>query len=362
MEKLVIDRGFWKGQRVFITGHTGFKGAWAALLLNSLGAKVFGFALAPEHGDGIFAAAGVAQGLSHQIGDINDYAALSGAIAAARPEIVLHLAAQSLVRRSYAQPVETYMTNVMGTVHVLEAVRHVDSVRAVVIVSSDKCYENTAQAKGYVEGDRLGGADPYSNSKACVELVTDSFRRSFFSGALPAVASARAGNVIGGGDWADDRLVPDAMRAFGAGKPLCIRNPHSVRPWQHVLDPVLGYLRLAEKLASDGTRYAEGWNFGPGADSEVAVGTIVDRLMQLWGEGAAWQRDGGEHPHEAAYLRLDCTKANAKLRWQPALPLGEALRLSVDWYKDLRKGASMREVSLAQIDQVLSSVASLQAG
>jgi CDP-glucose 4,6-dehydratase len=363
MEAVVIDRGFWKGRRVFLTGHTGFKGAWTVLLLRSMDAKVFGFAQPPEHENGIFATAGVVQDVSHETGDVRDFLALSDSIASARPEIVLHMAAQSLVRRSYAQPVETYATNVMGTVHVLESVRQVDSVRAVIIVSSDKCYENTGQGAGYVEADRLGGADPYSNSKACTELVTDSFRRSFLSAAAgPAVASARAGNVIGGGDWAEDRLVPDAVRAFGSGKALRLRNPHAVRPWQHVLDPVLGYLRLAELLFAKGHDFAEGWNFGPKAASEVTVGTVADGLARLWGDGAAWERDGAEHPHEAAYLRLNCAKANARLDWQPALALEDALSFSVGWYKQLNRGADMRELSLSQIERALRrSSAVLQA-
>jgi CDP-glucose 4,6-dehydratase len=359
MEDVVIDRGFWNGRRVFLTGHTGFKGGWTSLLLHWLGAKVHGFALEPEHDEGIFAVAGVAQDLSHEVGDVRDFLALSDSIASARPEIVLHMAAQPLVRFSYARPVETYATNVMGTVHVLEAVRQVDSVRAVVVVSSDKCYENTGQGAGYVETDRLGGADPYSNSKACTELVTESFRRSFLSkAAAPAVASARAGNVIGGGDWAGDRLVPDAIRAFGSGKPLRLRNPHAIRPWQHVLDPLLGYLRLAELLVARGQEFAEGWNFGPSAASEVTVGTVADDLSRLWGDGAGWRQDGGEHPHEASYLRLDCTKANARLGWRPALALDDALALSVDWYKQLGRGADMRKLSLSQIDRVLGRSAS----
>jgi len=360
MENMVIDRDFWNGRRVFLTGHTGFKGAWAALVLRSLGAKVSGYALAPEHDNGIFVAAGVAQDLSHEIGDVRDFLSLSDSIATARPEIVLHMAAQALVRRSYAQPVETFATNVMGTVHVLEAVRQVDSIRAVVVVTSDKCYENTGQRPGYVETDRVGGADPYSNSKGCAELVTESYRRSFLSAkAAPAIASARAGNVIGGGDWAQDRLVPDAVRAFGAGKPLRLRNPHAVRPWQHVLDPVLGYLRLAQLLFTRGQDFAEGWNFGPSAASEVSVGTVVDRLKRLWGDGARWEQDGGEHPHEAAYLRLDCAKARGRLGWQPALALDDGLSLSVEWYKQSSRSADMRAISLAQIDGVLTRPAEM---
>jgi CDP-glucose 4,6-dehydratase len=354
MEKMVIDRAFWRGRRVLLTGHTGFKGAWATLLLRALGAEVCGFALPPEHEDGLFNVAGVANDLRHSIGDINHAAALTTLIGQFRPEIVLHMAAQSLVRKSYLQPVETYMTNVMGTVHVLEAMRHVDSVRAAVIVSSDKCYENVGFDRGYVETDALGGSDPYSSSKAGTELVTQSYRRSYFSDASgPQVASARAGNVIGGGDWSTDRLVPDAIRAFSKNQTLLIRNARSVRPWQHVLDPVLGYLQLAEALINQGQRFAEGWNFGPGPMSEVTVGEVADHLVRRWGATANWSRDTGEHPHEAAYLRLDCTKANTKLGWNPILPLERALDLTVDWYKHFDSGASMRDISIAQINQVL---------
>jgi CDP-glucose 4,6-dehydratase len=354
MEKMVIDRAFWRGRRVLLTGHTGFKGAWTTLLLHSLGAVVCGFALPPEHDDGLFCVAGAANDLSHRIGDINHPAALKALLSQFRPEIVLHMAAQSLVRKSYLEPVETYLTNVMGTVHVLEAVRHVDSVRAAVIVSSDKCYENFGLDRGYNEIDALGGSDPYSSSKACAEFVTQSYRRSYFFGPSgPQVASARAGNVIGGGDWSADRLVPDAVRAFIQSETLQIRNPQSVRPWQHVLDPVLGYLQLAEGLVSDGERYAESWNFGPGPSSEVTVGEVADHLARRWGANASWRRDATEHPHEAAYLRLDCTKANTKLGWNPVLPLEEALDMTVEWYKHFNGRAAMRDISIAQIDRVL---------
>ena len=354
MEKMVIDRAFWRGRRVLLTGHTGFKGAWTTLLLRVLGAEVCGFALAPEHDDGVFNAAGVANDLRHTIGDINHAAAMQPLFASFRPEIVLHMAAQSLVRRSYLQPAETYMTNVMGTVHVLEAIRQADSVRAAVIVSSDKCYENAGLARGYVETDALGGSDPYSSSKAGTELVTQSYRRSYFSGASgPQVASARAGNVIGGGDWCADRLVPDAIRAFRNTETLLIRNARSIRPWQHVLDPVLGYLQLAEALIKQGPRFAEGWNFGPGPQSEVTVGEVADHLVRRWGAQASWSRDTGEHLHEAAYLRLDCTKANTQLGWNPVLPLEQALDLTVEWYRHFNDGASMRDITLAQINRVL---------
>jgi CDP-glucose 4,6-dehydratase len=358
MEKMVIDATFWRGRRVLLTGHTGFKGAWTTLLLHSLGAELAGFALPPEHEDGLFSVAGVANDLLHRTGDITDPAALIVLLAEFRPEIVIHMAAQSLVRRSYTQPVETYATNVLGTVHVLESIRHVDSVRAAVIVSSDKCYENVGLERGYHEADPLGGSDPYSNSKACAELVTLSYRRSYFSdSAGPQIASARAGNVIGGGDWSADRLVPDAVRAFSRNETLQIRNARSVRPWQHVLDPVLGYLRLAERLYDNGSSFAESWNFGPGPSSEVTVGEVADHLARRWGGNANWCRDTAEHPHEAAYLRLDCRKANSRLGWNPLLPLDQALDLTVEWYKHFDAGSPMRDVSMAQINRVLERAA-----
>lgn len=357
MENVVIDAAFWNGKRVFLTGHTGFKGAWMSLLLGTLGAKVFGYALEPDRGNGIFRAAGVEGDVHHRIGDVRELAVLREALAEAKPDMVIHMAAQALVRLSYAEPVETYSTNVMGTVNVLEAARHVPGIQAIVVVTSDKCYENVGAAAGYRETDRLGGHDPYSNSKGCAELVTSSYRSSFFGGArAPHVASARAGNVIGGGDWAEDRLVPDAVRAFSAGQPLRIRSPRAVRPWQHVLDPVLAYLLLAERLVKDGEKFAEAWNFGPAPASEVPVERIVTGLIQQWGDGARWEQDGGEHPHEAAYLKLDCAKASAQLGWQPLIGLDRALELTVAWYISQQKGTDMRSVSLSQIRSVLSAI------
>ena len=292
----MIDPGFWRDRRVFLTGHTGFKGAWTSLLLRRMGAEVYGFALAPEDKTTLFEIAGVAADVRHSLGDVRDLAALRNAIESAAPSIVIHMAAQSLVRLSYAEPVKTYATNVMGTVNLLEASRCVRGLEAVIIVTSDKCYENTSSLSGYRETDRMGGHDPYSSSKGCAELVTDAYRRSFFAHpGAPALASGRAGNVIGGGDWARDRLVPDAIRAFIEHKPLIVRNPEQVRPWQHVLDPIVAYLLLAERLVRDGTSVAEGWNFGPAAASEVPVSTIVDRLASLWGGGASGQRQSANN-------------------------------------------------------------------
>jgi CDP-glucose 4,6-dehydratase len=357
---MVVDPSFWKGRRVFLTGHTGFKGAWTSLLLSRLGAEVHGFALPPESEKSVFVAAGVERGVRHEIGDVRDLAQLRGAMERAAPEIVIHMAAQSLVRRSYLEPVETYATNVIGTVHVLEAARGLDA-RAIVVVTSDKCYENVGSDWGYREIDRLGGLDPYSSSKACAELVVDAYRRSFFDTADgSAVASARAGNVIGGGDAAPDRLTVDAMTAFEAGEVLRVRSPAAVRPWQHVLDPITGYLRLADRLVRRGGEFAGAWNFGPGPESEVPVATIADRLAALWGDGARWEHDRGEHPHEAARLALECAKARNRLGWRPMIDLDTGLRLTVAWYKALRDGGDMKETTRRQIDEFLDIARSVR--
>lgn len=349
----MTDPAFWRGKKVFLTGHTGFKGAWAALLLRRLGASVYGYALPPTHQSSLFVTARIADDIKHRVADIRDLNALRAAMAEAEPDIVIHMAAQALVRPSYEEPVETFATNVMGTVHVLEAARHLRSIQVILNVTSDKCYENHGAGTAFREDDRLGGNDPYSNSKACAELVTHSYRQSFFNGQGAArVATARAGNVFGGGDWARDRLVPDAMQAFLAGEALRIRNPNSVRPWQHALDPVLGYLMLVERLAGD-EHFVGGWNFGPDGASEVTVGTVVDHLIALWGDGARWTADAGPHPHEAAFLQLDCARARARLNWTPRLNLSQGLGLTVDWYKALQRGQDIRRVSLEQLERVL---------
>ena len=354
----MIDHGFWHGRRVFLTDHTGFKGAWTALLLHHLGADVYGYALPPTHESSLFVAADIVKDVRQRLADIRDLAALSEALSEAEPDTIIHMAAQPLVRLSHLEPVETFAVNVMGTVHVLEAARRLASVKAILIVTSDKCYENDGQQVSFNEGDRLGGNDPYSNSKACAELVTHSYRRSFFADRnSPRIATARAGNVFGGGDWARDRLVPDAMQAFLAGEPLRIRNPNSVRPWQHVLDPIFGYLMLAEKLAEDES-FAGAWNFGPSAASEVSVKTVVEHLLTLWGEGANWTADSGPHPHEAAFLTLDCNKARTRLGWTPQFDLAQGLGLAVDWYKALqRRDRNLRQVSLEQLECALSGTA-----
>jgi CDP-glucose 4,6-dehydratase len=350
----MVGSSFWAGKIVLLTGHTGFKGSWLALWLQAMGAKVIGYALpAPTH-PSLFVAANVAEGMVSIESDIRDFAALLAAFKKYQPEIVIHMAAQPLVRYSYANPVETYSTNVMGTVHVLEASRLTNSVRAIVNVTSDKCYENREWAWGYRENEPMGGYDPYSNSKGCAELVAAAYRNSYFnpvnfSAHGVALASARAGNVIGGGDWAEDRLIPDIMRAITQGKPVNIRNPHAIRPWQHVLEPLSGYLLLAQKLYEQGSVYGEGWNFGPNDEDAKPVQWIVERLTESWSEGASWVLDGGDHPHEAHYLKLDCSKAKARLDWQPRWRLDETLGKIVMWHKAYRENDNMCEITLKQI-------------
>jgi CDP-glucose 4,6-dehydratase len=356
MESMVIDSKFWSGRRVFLTGHTGFKGAWTVLLLRHLGAHVTGFALRATDPNDLFEVIDCKNAVEkHIIADIREERPIAEALAAAKPEIVIHMAAQSLVRLSYQDPIRTYATNVLGTVHLLDGVRQSGDVRAVLIVTSDKCYENHDWVWGYRENDRLGGSDPYSSSKACAELITEAYRASYFGAKQSCqIASVRAGNVIGGGDWARDRLVPDAMRAFTGNSVLRIRNPAAVRPWQHVLDPVAGYLLLAQHLVEQGRTFAESWNFGPAAASEVSVSHIVETLVGLWGDGARWEPDANEHPHEAAYLKLDCAKAATRLGWRPLIELDQALDLTVEWYRSLRAGADMRRVTLDQLQRILS--------
>ncbi|CAG2148873.1 CDP-glucose 4,6-dehydratase [Cupriavidus numazuensis] len=334
-----VDATFWRGKRVFLTGHTGFKGSWLGLWLQSMGTEVHGFALPSPTKPALFTEARVGEHMASTFGDIRDYSAVLTAMKAFQPDIVLHLAAQPLVRYSYQAPVETYATNVMGTVHMLEAARHVGSVRAIVNVTTDKCYENREWVWGYREDEPMGGYDPYSNSKGCSELVTSAYQRSFFGQTGIALASARAGNVIGGGDWAMDRLVPDILRAFEKGQPVIIRNPHAVRPWQHVLEPLSGYLTLAERLYQDGTKFAEGWNFGPSDEDANPVQWIVEHLAHLWGQGASWQLDDSSQPHEAHYLKLDISKAKTRLAWKPRWSLSTALGRIVDWHQTwLAKG------------------------
>jgi CDP-glucose 4,6-dehydratase len=344
-----VEPRFWQDKRVLVTGHTGFKGSWMALWLQSLGARLTGFSLGAPTEPSLFELAQVGEGMERIAGDVRDEESLMAALRRAQPEIVIHMAAQSLVRRSFAEPRETYETNVMGTVNVLEAVRVVGGVRVLVNVTSDKCYENREWDWGYREGEPMGGYDPYSSSKGCAELVTGAFRRSFFSDAGSThVASARAGNVIGGGDWGQDRLVPDLMRAALNGRAARVRNPNAIRPWQHVLNPLSGYLVLAQALW-DSSQHACAWNFGPPEDDARPVGWIVERFSELWPQQLRWEPDAGHHPHEAGYLKLDSSMARARLGWRPPMGLEQALKATVDWYRELGEGADMRAVTLEQI-------------
>lgn len=366
MESLDMNASFWLGKRVFVTGHTGFKGGWLSLWLQQLGATVTGFALPPSTQPCLFRVADVASGMVSIIGDIRDGPALTRAMQQAQPDIVIHMAAQPLVRRSYADPVETYSTNVMGTVHLLEAVRQCATVRAVVNVTTDKCYENKEWIWAYRENEAMGGYDPYSSSKGCAELVTSAYRNSFFnpdkySEHGVALASARAGNVIGGGDWSADRLIPDILSAFAQRQPVVIRSPQAVRPWQHVMEPLQGYLTLAESLFLDGTSCAEAFNFGPRSDDAKPVSWVVQKMAELWGEGSTWEIDAGKHPHEAHLLSLDITKAAHRLNWRPKLKLAEALQLTVDWARSHQRNVNMRALTLDQINRYQSSLATADA-
>ena len=354
MEGVGMSPDFWQGKRVFLTGHTGFKGAWLSLWLKSLGADLTGYALREDEHKSLFAQAQVGQDMHSIVGDVRDMQSLQTAMGHSKPEIVIHMAAQALVRPSYADPVSTYATNVMGTVHLLEAVRNTSSVRAVVNVTTDKCYENKEWLWGYRENEPLGGHDPYSSSKACSELVSSSYRNSFFPPEQyaqhgVALATARAGNVIGGGDFATDRLIPDIMAAFRAGRPVKIRYPKAIRPWQHVLEPLCGYLTLAQALFEHGAPYAEAWNFGPTADDAQTVEWIVQHIARLWGAQAQWELDAAENPQEAHTLRLDTSKANTVLGWKPQLNISAALDWVTQWYRDAAQGCSAREMTLKQI-------------
>jgi CDP-glucose 4,6-dehydratase len=351
-----MNAAFWRGKRIFLTGHTGFKGSWLALWLQQLGAEVTGYALEPPTQPSLFELANVAKGMVSLQSDVRDFAALHHALGEAQPQIVIHMAAQSLVRASYADPVGTYATNVMGTVNLLEAVRQSGGVRVTLNVTSDKCYDNKEWIWPYREVDPMGGHDPYSSSKGCAELVTAAFRRSFFAGGKPGaggtlLASARAGNVIGGGDWAAERLVPDIMRAFMAGQPALIRNPNAVRPWQHVLDPLAGYLLLIERLWEEGAAFAGGWNFGPASEDTRPVSWVVERCVELWGDNARWELSRGEHPHEAQMLSLDCSKARSVLRWRPNFDVSTAMQRTVNWYQRMNSGEDARDLCMEQIAQ-----------
>lgn len=355
MEEMEMNK-FWEGKKVFLTGHTGFKGAWLSVWLDSMGARLTGYALKPPTDPSLFDLCRLNARMRSVIADVRDAGRLKRAMADAAPEIVIHMAAQPLVRESYRLPAETYETNVMGTVNLLEAARSCPSIRAVVNVTTDKCYENRENNRAFREDQPMGGYDPYSSSKACSELVTAAYRNSFFN---PkdfkthgvALASARAGNVIGGGDWAADRLIPDIIRAALRGEKVRIRNPRSIRPWQHVLEPLSGYLRLAEKLYDQGPRFAEAWNFGPDAGDAKDVEWLVKRMFSRWPEAPGYQIDKGPHPHEAKFLRLDSSKARKRLGWKPRWRVGQAIDRIIEWTRAYQSASDMRAVCLEQISE-----------
>ncbi|MDA9371648.1 CDP-glucose 4,6-dehydratase [Porticoccaceae bacterium] len=354
-----MKREFWRGKRVFLTGHTGFKGSWLSLWLQRLGAELTGYALDPPTAPSLFQIANVSAGMHSIIGDIRDYDALYGAIQATKPEIVIHMAAQPLVRHSYLHPVETYEVNVMGTINFLEALRHTSGISSGLIVTSDKCYQSHGTEKQYREDDMLGGADPYSNSKGCAELITSAYRASFFCRDVGdkniAIASARAGNVIGGGDWAQDRLVPDTVTAFKNNKSVLIRNPHAVRPWQHVLEPLGGYLSLAENLFEKGAEFSQAWNFGPNEEDIVSVRFIMDQITILWGGEVAWEIESDDTYTEADFLSLSSQKARTHLNWSPRWGLQKALVSTINMYKAYFEGEDMYAKVMEQIEDFESS-------
>lgn len=345
-----VDKNFWKGKRVYLTGHTGFKGSWLCLWLHSLGAIVKGYALPPNTNPSLFQSANVVSLIEHEIGDIRDFNALLGSMKAFKPDILIHMAAQPLVRLSYAQPVDTYATNVMGTVNMLEAARSCASIRAIISVTTDKVYENKEWCWGYREDEPMGGYDPYSSSKGCAELVTAAYRRSFFSeNDKPAIASARSGNVIGGGDWSEDRLIPDVMKAFEKGKKVVIRNPTAIRPWQHVLEPLSGYLILAENLYQHGKNFASAWNFGPDEKDCKSVAWILNKIEEINNRKSLWEIEKNQQPHEALYLKLDCSKSKSQLNWHPKWDIETVLRKIVEWHKQFKNGVNIQSYCIDEI-------------
>lgn len=356
----MIDKSFWKNKRVLITGHTGFKGGWLSIWLASLGVNLKGIALLPSSEVSLFSEAKIDTLFDCDFVDIRDYDALLASMQRFKPEIVLHLAAQPLVRKSYISPRETYSTNVMGTLNVFEAVREIGDVKVLINVTSDKCYENKEWVWGYREQDPMGGYDPYSSSKGCSELLTSSYRQSFFHPLEydkhgVALASVRAGNVIGGGDWAEDRLVPDTLKAFQNNQVVNIRNPYSMRPWQHVLEPLSGYLKLAEQLYQQGGKFAEAWNFGPISNNELCVQDIVSYLANLWGTDAKWSVDQNIQPHEANFLKLDCSKSKTLLQWTPQWEINEVLMRIVHWHKAWMSGENMLDYCLSEINDYIKT-------
>jgi CDP-glucose 4,6-dehydratase len=348
---VVLNDGFWSGRRVLVTGHSGFKGAWLTYMLSRLGADVTGFALPPDADPNLFGLLDIETKVKSQFGDVRDLTQFRNVARGADPEVFFHLAGQALVREGYAHPIATFETNTMGVAHALECARDLPNLRAIIIVTSDKCYRNDGRLAGYREDDALGGDDPYSCSKACAELVTESYRRSFFGNNSCAVATARAGNVIGGGDWSPDRLVPDILRSYLSGAPLKLRNPHATRPWQHVLDPLVGYLTLAEQLHTSPTRFAGAWNFGPSANGSVTVQELAHAIYDAWGKKPNWERDSGPNPEEAQCLAVDAAKARVNLGWSPQLSPADAVLWTVEWYRAWNSGESPAAATSRQIEQ-----------
>lgn len=351
----MIEQDFWKGKQVFLTGHTGFKGSWLSLLLTSLGSEVKGYSLKPPTSPSLFEEAKVSELIHSQIGDIRNQQKLYESMTEFNPDIVIHMAAQPLVRYSYDAPIETYETNVMGTVNMLESARSCKNLKAIVNVTTDKCYENDGRSEGYKEDDSIGGYDPYSSSKGCAELVTMAYRRSFLKDQRVGLASVRAGNVIGGGDWADDRLIPDILRSFENSEPVVIRNPKATRPWQHVLEPLSGYLILAQNLYNSHTDYAEGWNFGPNEQDIKPVNWILDKMISKWPD-SSWKLDQGFNPHEAGFLQLDISKAKSKLGWKPVWELSYTLEKIISWHKAWLNKEDMQAACLAEIEEYMKDM------
>jgi len=351
----MIDQEFWKGKRVFLTGHTGFKGSWLSLWLCSLGAEVRGYALNPPTSPSLFNEAKIDTIIDSQIADIRDQDTLHESMTGFNPDILIHMAAQPLVRYSYGAPIETYEVNVIGTAKVLEVARSCPNLRAIVNITTDKCYENDGRAEGYKENDPMGGYDPYSSSKGCAELVASSYRRSFLQDQGIGIASVRAGNVIGGGDWADDRLIPDILRSFEKNKPVVIRNPKATRPWQHVLEPLSGYLILAQNLYKDQKKYAEGWNFGPNEKDVQPVDWILDKMISKW-PNSSWELDNNSNPHEAGFLKLDISKAKSKLDWSPVWELSQTLERIVSWHQAWLNKDDMQAVCLTEIEEYMREI------
>ena len=346
----MIDQNFWKGKRVFLTGHTGFKGSWTALWLHSLGAIVKGYALSPPTDPSLFNEAKIDSIIDSKIGDIRNQDMLYEYMTTFNPDILIHMAAQPLVRYSYDAPIETYEVNVIGTAKVLEAARSCANLKAIVNITTDKCYENDGRSEGYKESDPMGGHDPYSSSKGCAELVASAYRRSFLQEQGIELASVRAGNVIGGGDWADDRLIPDILRSFEKSKPIVIRSPKATRPWQHVLEPLSGYLILAQKLYENQKDYAEGWNFGPNEKDVKSVDWILDQMIIKW-PSSSWELDQNSNPHEAGFLKLDISKAEYKLGWEPVWELSQALEKIIVWHKAWLNKEDIQVICLAEIEE-----------